>query len=121
LDFTPVQFATARETAHSGVPRRTRAYSNALGERRNFPLAKVGVEGSNPFARSKCPNHRKCLKAEVSVGFGARAPGCAAGASRGVRKARGCPRVAGLAGGAQLKSWCPGSPPECNGFRVPMA
>ncbi len=29
-----------------------------LSERCNFPLAKVGVEGSNPFARSKFPNRK---------------------------------------------------------------
>ncbi len=32
-------------------------------------LAKVGVEGSNPFARSNFPNHRRCPEAAVSVGL----------------------------------------------------
>ena len=52
LDFTAVPFTTGRQTAYFRAWRRTRAHSNALGEHRNFPLAKVGVEGSNPFARS---------------------------------------------------------------------
>ena len=42
LDFTAVQFATARETAYSRARRHIAAYPSALGEQRNFPFSKVG-------------------------------------------------------------------------------
>jgi hypothetical protein len=53
LRFTPVQISMGLEPAHSRAPKRNRAHLSSMRRRRNYRLAKVGVEGSNPFARSK--------------------------------------------------------------------
>ena len=51
-EFTAVQISLGSSIAYSGARRRIGVYASTLRGRRNFPLAKVGVEGSNPFARS---------------------------------------------------------------------
>jgi hypothetical protein len=63
--FIPVQWSCSqcnnpwtfhpRSEPFSAVLRRIPVHSAKLFRQRNFPLAKVGVEGSNPFARSKLP------------------------------------------------------------------
>ena len=53
--------STRRQSAHSRVLKRNPWSSCAMQRHRNFWLAKVGVEGSNPFARSKFPKKIKLL------------------------------------------------------------
>ena len=57
------KFSAAEETRTLAYSSAIRGQSCAIQRRRNFSLAKVGVEGSNPFARSKFPNHFSILAA----------------------------------------------------------
>jgi hypothetical protein len=59
--FTRVQINIPRGAAYSRAPKRNRAHLSSMRGRRSFPLAKVGVEGSNPFARSSVPNQINVL------------------------------------------------------------
>ena len=93
-EFTAVQFAAAREVAFSRAFPRTGAHCNALPRHGNFPFAKVGVEGSNPFARSNFPNQRSVRRPRFL-----RVLGCVLlpkpEVPRRPRKARGYLRVTG--------------------------
>jgi hypothetical protein len=51
-EFVAVQIRMTLQIADSRAWQRIAAHRSELPERCNFPLAKVGVEGSNPFARS---------------------------------------------------------------------
>ena len=62
LQFDIRQFNEPRRLANSGAFQRTAAQSKSLGERRNFQLAKVGVAGANPIARSKLSQMAKVTK-----------------------------------------------------------
>ena len=114
--FTAVQFLPTRRTAFSRARRRNGAWSNAWGERRSFLLAKVGVEGSNPFARSSSPNQRSVRRPRFP-----RVLGCVLlprpEVPRRPRKARGYLRVTSSGATAELKSWCPGNALEHKGVR----
>ena len=115
-EFTAVQFAAAREVAFSRAFPRTGAHCNALPRHGNFPFAKVGVEGSNPFARSNFPNQRSVRRPRFP-----RVLGCVLlprpEVPRRPRKARGYLRVTSSGATAELKSWCPGNALEHKGVR----
>jgi hypothetical protein len=81
-EFTPVQFCMTPEIAESRGQRRIGVIWAALRGRCNFSLAKVGVEGSNPFARSSFPMVREPPKPAIFAGFVRQA---AAGSERSSR------------------------------------
>ena len=59
LQFASRQSQRPRRLPHSGSTERTPAHCAAIAGHGNSQLAKVGVVGSNPIARSSFPNIAK--------------------------------------------------------------
>jgi hypothetical protein len=68
-EFVVVQSRMTFQIADSRAGERTGVHRDELPERCNFPLAKVGVEGSNPFARSNIFPLSKVADGRAFAGF----------------------------------------------------
>ena len=70
IEFIVARFLDGFRTAEFRTLWRIARRCSAFRGRCNFPLAKVGVEGSNPFARSKFPEWQKWRKDAGRSHFG---------------------------------------------------
>lgn len=85
LPFAAGQFSELRSLAHAGAFGITYAQSKSLHERGNFQLAKVGVVGSNPIARSRSSDMAQLAEDGGFLGYnslGNRVNACLRGANR---------------------------------------
>ena len=79
-------------------------------------LAKVGVEGSNPFARSSFSQPTKTAESRGFCGYLVYGDTGRRDATGAVHKARGYRVVTRSGATRELKSWRPGNALECNGY-----
>ena len=86
-----------------------------LNGRYNSSLAKVGVEGSNPFARSNFPDSARMAVTRGFLAYFGVWNLARLGRISLARKARGYLLVTGSPARRAMKSWCRWSALECNG------